>query len=70
MNFRLFRRVNAVIFVCCLALAPSVLFAAPRQREMPLTPRERIVRIIKQIRNFFTPSTMEDGVTPPRPTGP
>ncbi len=66
MKSRLFGRLNAVVLVCVLALAPSVV-AAPRDREAPRSPGERIVRIIKQIRSFFVPAANEDGLTPPKP---
>jgi hypothetical protein len=70
MYFRQIRRVNAVLLATFLAIAPSIASAAPRHRDKPQNPGERIVQIIKQIRNFFTPSVSEDGVIPPKPSGP
>lgn len=65
MNSRLFRRIGSVVLVCVLALAPST-FAAKREPE-PRTPRERIVKIIKQIRNLIAPNDNDEGAIPPKP---
>jgi hypothetical protein len=59
----------ALAFVIALSIAPLV-SAEPalRRRELPVNPRERIVRIIDIIKKFFGGVTAEeDGVTPPRP---
>lgn len=67
MKSRLSGRVNAVVLVLILALAPSAAFSAPRDRDAPQKPGDRIVRIIKQIKNLFAPAVNDDAMTPPKP---
>lgn len=70
MNLRLHRRVAAVVLSVVLTTAPSVAFAATRDADTPRDVRERIVRIIKKVRQALLPTANDgDGVTPPRPTG-
>lgn len=66
MNSRVLRRAAAVVFVCCLALGPTA-GAASRQKEAPGL-GDRVVRVIKSIRNILVPSTHDGGtITPPKP---
>lgn len=70
MKSRFSNRFSAIFLVLALATAPSFsAFGAARNRETARTPRERIVQIIKQIRNVFMPTSNDEGVIPPKPTG-
>jgi hypothetical protein len=66
MKSRLTGRVITLVLVSALAVAPST-FAARNDREAPRTPRERIVKIIKQIRNLVVPTDNDEGTIPPKP---
>lgn len=71
MNFRLHRRVAAAVLITFFFVAPNVALAASRESDSPRDVRERIVRVIKKIRQAFLPSLNDgDGVVPPKPTGP
>jgi hypothetical protein len=68
MNRRRYLRVAALAVFLYLSVSPIASAAQKRDRDVIVDPRERIVRVIKKVRNFFRGLTSEDdGLTPPRP---
>lgn len=63
---RNYSRVAALAFFLYLSLSP-VATAAQRDRDSIVDPGERIVRIVKKIKNYFRGITSQDDLTPPTP---
>jgi hypothetical protein len=67
MNTRLSKTPAFALLALVLALnvAPSA-YAASRDGDEPFGVRDRIVRFIHDVQNFFHPHTSSDQLTPPR----
>jgi hypothetical protein len=63
---RKYSRVAALALFLYLSVSP-VAVAAQRDRDVITGPRERVVRIVKKVKNFFRGFTSQDEWTPPRP---
>jgi hypothetical protein len=61
------RRLFAVVLAVVCTFGPSVAYAAAKNADKPKGPRERVVRVIKQIWTMLVPTATQDGITPPRP---
>ncbi|MFL6246612.1 MAG: hypothetical protein ACJ74H_11345 [Thermoanaerobaculia bacterium] len=65
---RQYLRVAALAVFLYLSLAPVASAAPRRDRDLILDPGDRIVRIIKKVKNFFRGiSSQDDYPLPPRP---
>jgi hypothetical protein len=60
-------RVAALALFLYLSLSQAATAAPPRDREAIVNPGERIVRIVKKIKNYFHGITSQDELTPPTP---
>jgi hypothetical protein len=62
-----YTRVGALALFLYLAVSPTAI-AAPRDRNAIGDPIERVVRVVKKVKNFFRGYTsQEDGHVPPIP---
>ena len=64
---RKYSRVAALALFLYLSLSPVASAAPRRDRDGIVDPGERIVRIVKKIKNFFHGFTSQDEVNPPTP---
>ena len=60
-------RVTALAFFLYLSISPVASAAAPRERDRIVDPGQRVVRIVKQIKDFFRGFTSLDEQMPPVP---
>ena len=60
-------RVAALVLFLYLSLSPAATAAPQRDRDAIVDPGERIVRIIKKIKSYFSGITSQDELTPPTP---
>jgi hypothetical protein len=64
---RNYSRIAALVLFVFLAVSP-VAFAAPRQdRGDAMVPRDRVVRIVKKIKNLVRGFVSQDEWLPPKP---
>lgn len=66
MKTRISRGFAVVAFFSFFLLNTVSVAAAPRER-VPPTPRERIIRVLKEIRTLFVPVGFSDGIVIPKP---
>jgi hypothetical protein len=66
MKLRLARHLSASLLIASLTLATAA-SAAPRDGRTPKDVREKIVRIVKSIQQFFSPAAQDENLIPPRP---
>ncbi len=65
---RNYSRVAALALFLYLSVVPTTLTAAPRDRDTFVGPGERVVQIVKKIKNLFRGFTaQDDGLYPPVP---
>jgi hypothetical protein len=65
---RRYLRVAALTVFLYLLVSPIASAAQKKDRDVIVDPGERVVRVIKKVRNFFRGlTTQDDGLTPPRP---
>jgi hypothetical protein len=67
---RNYSRVAALALFLYLSVSPMANAAPRRDREQIADPGQRIVRIIKKIKNIFRGFTSQDELNPPLPTKP
>ncbi len=64
---RKYSRVAALVVFLYLSLTPVAQAASRRDRDLISDPGERVVRIVKKIKNFFRGFTPQDEQVPPTP---
>jgi hypothetical protein len=64
---RNYPRVAALALVVCLSYSPTATAISARDRDAITGPRERIVRIVKKVKNFFRGISSHDEWIPPKP---
>ena len=64
---RKYLRVAALALVVFLSVSPAAMAEHQRDRDVISGPRERVVRIVKKVKNFLRGLTSQDEWTPPRP---
>ena len=64
---RNYTRVAALAFFLYLSISPAAHAASRRDRDLITDPGERVVRIVKKIKNFFRGLTSQDELGPPIP---
>lgn len=64
---RKYLRVAALALFLYLSVTPAAIAAPQRDRDVIAGPGERVVRIVKKIKNFFRGFTSQDEWTPPLP---
>ena len=64
---RKYSRVAALALFLYLSVSPVAKAEHQRDRDVISGPRERVVRIVKKVKNFFRGLTSQDEWTPPRP---
>ena len=65
---RNYSRVAALALFLYLSLSPIATAAPRRDRDGIVDPGDRIVRIVKKVKNFFRGFTSQDELNPPTPT--
>ncbi len=64
---RNFSRVAALVFFLCLSISPAATAANRKDRDLFTGPGERIVRVVKKIKNIFRGIGSHDEQIPPVP---
>jgi hypothetical protein len=64
---RNYTRVAALALFLYLSIAPAAHAASRRDRDLITDPSERVVRIVKKIKDFFRGFTSQDDLGPPIP---
>jgi hypothetical protein len=64
---RNYTRVAALALFLYLSISPAAHAASRRDRDLITDPGERVVRIVKKIKNFFRGFTSQDDLGPPIP---
>jgi hypothetical protein len=64
---RNYTRVAALAFFLFLSISPAADAAPRRDRDLITDPGERVVRIVKKIKNIFRGFTSQDDLGPPIP---
>ena len=64
---RNYSRVAALALFLFLSISPSATAASRRDRDVIAGPGERVVRVVKKIKDFFRGLTSQDEWNPPLP---